>query len=121
MNKSLHHKLSFGLKNIMAKRSASEIEEIEEVEVTFVSETSEAKRTKIKHAYDVARSEIEEILILLNTTTKKVKMLRSELKKEREMVSSQTIKQKTKDVLMMTSVHLKTKKISSAVEVFYKI
>ena len=105
----------------MAKRSANEIEQMEEVEVTFLSETSEAKRAKIEHAYDCARKEVEEILILLNATTKKVKMLRSELKEEREMVSSQTIREKTKDVLMMTSVHLKTKKISSAVEVFYEI
>ena len=57
----------------MAKRSANEIEEMEEVKVTFLSETSEAKRTKIEHAYDVARREIEEILILLNATTKKSK------------------------------------------------
>ena len=105
----------------MAKRSANEIEQISEVEVTFVSETSEAKRAKIEHAYDVARNEIKEILILLNATTKKVKMLRSELKTEGEMVSNQTIKEKTKDVLRMTPVHLKTKKISSAVEVYYEI
>ena len=105
----------------MAKRSASEIKEIEEVEVTFVSEKSEAKRAKIEHAYDVARNEIKEILILLNATTKKVKMLRSKLKTEGEMVSNQTIKEKTKDVLRMTPVHLKTKKISSALEVYYEI
>ena len=105
----------------MSKRSAEEIENIEEVEVTFVSEESAAKRAKIQNAYDCARKEVEEILILLNATTTKVKMLRSELKEEREMVSSDTIKQKTKDVLMMTSVHLKTKKISSAVKVFYEI
>ena len=105
----------------MAKRSAAEIENMEEVEVTFLSETSQAKRAKIQDVYDCARKEVEEILILLNATTKKVKMLRSELKEEGEMVSSQTIKEKTKDVLMMTSVHLKTKKISSAVEVFYEI
>ena len=105
----------------MAKRSANEIKQISEVEVTFVSEENAAKRAKINKAYDVARDEIEEILILLKATTKKVKMLRSELKEEREMVSSQRIKDKTKDVLMMTNVHLKTKKISSAVEVFYEI
>ena len=105
----------------MAKRSANEIKQISEVEVTFVSEENAAKRAKIDKAYDVARDEIKEILILLKATTKKVKMLRSELKEEREMVSSQRIKDKTKDVLMMTNVHLKTKKISSAVEVFYEI
>ena len=57
----------------MAKRSANEIEQISEVEVTFVSEESAAKRAKINHAYDVARDEIEEILILLKATTKKLK------------------------------------------------
>ena len=57
----------------MAKRSANEIEQISEVEVTFVSETSVAKRAKINHAYDVAKEEIEEILILLKATTKKLK------------------------------------------------
>ena len=105
----------------MAKRSADEIENMEEVKVTFLSETSQAKRAKIQHAYDCARKEVEEILILLNATTKKVKMLRSELKEESEMVSNQTIKEKTKDVLMMTNVNLKTKKISSAVEVFFEV
>ena len=89
--------------------------------MTFVSEESAAKQAKIQNAYDCARKEVEEILILLNATTKKVKMLRSELKEESEMVSNQTIKEKTKDVLMMTNVNLKTKKISSAVEVFFEV
>ena len=105
----------------MAKRSAEEIKNMEEVEVTFVSEESAAKRAKIQNAYDCARKEVEEILILLNATTKKVKQLRSELKEESEMVSNQMIKEKTKDVLMMTCVNLKTKKISSAVEVFFEV
>ena len=105
----------------MAKRSANEIEQIAEVEVTFVSETSEAKRQKIQRAYDCARNDIEEILVLLNATTQKVKSLRKELKTEGEMVSHQTIKEKTKDVLRMTPVNLKTKKISSALEMYYEI
>ena len=105
----------------MAKRNANEIEQMAEVKVTFVSETSEAKRAKIEHAYDCARKEVEEILILLTVTTQKVKMLRSKFKAEGEMVSNQRIKEKTKDVLMMTSVYLKTKKLSSAVEVFYEV
>ena len=57
----------------MAKRSANEIKQISDVEVTFVSEESAAKRAKINHAYDVARDKIEEILILLKATTKKLK------------------------------------------------
>ena len=57
----------------MAKRSANDIENMEEVKVTFLSETSQAKRAKIQHAYDCARKEVEEILILLNATTKKSK------------------------------------------------
>ena len=105
----------------MAKRHTSEIEQMEEVEVTFLSETNETKRVKIEKAYDCARKEIKEILILLKATTQKVKILRSELKVEGEMVSNKRVKEKTKDVLLMTSVHLKTKKLSSAVEVFYEI
>ena len=60
----------------MAKRHTSEIEQMEEVEVTFLSKTNETKRAKIEKAHDCARKEIEEIPILLKATTQKVKILR---------------------------------------------
>ena len=112
VNESLYHKLNFGLGHqIYHGKKACKRDWADGRDQSDLCKWDRRDKTaKIEHAYDCARKEVKEILILLKVTTQKVKMLRSKLKAEGEMVSNQRIKEKTKDVLMMTSVHLKNQK-----------
>ena len=76
------------------------------------NDKTEKEMDKIKHGYDAARADIENILILLEAALKKVKFLRNQLKEEGEQVSRKRIRGKCDEVQKVASPYFKTRKVN---------
>ena len=82
-------KIEICVKNILERPHKSEIkmEPTPRLVQGNNNNMDEAELNRIKHGYETAKADSEELMILLEAVLKKVKMLRNVLKKEEEKIS----------------------------------